>query len=439
MKSLRVFETPSLSHNVLFYHGKKMHNFSQNEMRPSIHPGLAAHGLSENGQLSFSGDLMPYIHFFLKDEPSLLPRLNKDQWLKLFSILISHRIFPLAFWKINSSTMEFVPPKQINYRMRIAFLRNSIRCFRIEKQLRELIEAFKDEGIRALVLRGPGLAWSVYPNPALRPFDDLDLLVLPEQMIKARAVMEKLGYKSLNKKFILSRDFYREENFIHDKKPADHLLVDLHWENWELYPFFRRNGNGIEELFERAVRIESSPLSFETLHPVDSLIHSAIHLTVLHKQSMRLIWIYDIALLAARLQGPTQWEELKERSVAWLARLAVETSLKMAHTWVGLRLPERFEDFSDWPQPTADEAMVWSHSIDGHWMRVLLKKCLSSPSGLLKIARSLFHLLFPHPDIMRYCYPASSNWLLCVSYVKRWHRWLVQLISNQASSSGRGR
>lgn len=317
----------------------------------------------------------------------------------------------------------------------MAFLRSFVRCFRTERQLQEIIEAFKVKGIRALVLRGPGLAWSVYPNPALRPFDDLDLMVLPEQMIQARAVLEKLGYKCLNKTFNLSRDFYREENFIHRKNPADNLLVDLHWENWELHPFFRRNEHGIEELFQRAIRVEFSTLTFETLHPVDALIQAAIHLAIIHNQDMRLIWIYDIALLSKQLQEPDDWEALKEKSVAWLGRLAVENSLKMAQLWAGLNLPDGFKNFSSWPKPQAEEIITWRHSTRDYWVKVLLKQSLSSLPALLRLARSLLHLLFPPADIIRYSYPPSRRWLLPVSYVRRWQRWFMQLILNRDSLS----
>jgi hypothetical protein len=409
--------------------------FSPNGLTQSVQPNLNLHGLPGNSQFHFSDDLIPYIYFFLKDEPCLLPKLSRDRWLKLFSILISHRILPLAYWRINSLPCEFCLPQQINYRLRMAFLRSFVRCFRTEKQLQEIIEAFKVKGIRALVLRGPGLAWSVYPNPALRPFDDLDLMVLPEQMIQARAVLEKLGYKCLNKTFNLSRDFYREENFIHRKNPADNLLVDLHWENWELHPFFRRNEHGIEELFQRAIRVEFSNLTFETLHPVDALIQAAIHLAIIHNQDMRLIWIYDIALLSKQLQEPDDWEALKEKSVAWLGRLAVENSLKMAQLWAGLNLPDRFKNFSSWPKPQAEEIITWRHSTRDYWVKVLLKQSLSSLPALLRLARSLLHLLFPPADIIRYSYPPSRRWLLPVSYVRRWQRWFMQLILNRDSLS----
>jgi hypothetical protein len=400
-------------------------------------PDLNWHGLPGNSQFNFSDDLMPYIYFFLKDEPSLLPKLSRDQWLKLLSILASHRILPLAFWRIKSLPGEFPLPQQVNDQLRMAFLRGAVHCFRIERQLQEILEAFRVQGMRILILRGPGLAWSVYPNPALRPFDDLDLLVLPEQMIQARAVLEKLGYKCLSKRFNLSRDFYREENFIHQKNPGDNLPVDLHWENWELHPFFRGNEHGIEEFFQRAIRVEFPELTFETLQPVDALIQAAIHLAVIHNYDMRLIWIYDIALLSKRLREPDDWEALKERSVAWLGRLAVENSLKMAQSWSGLNLPDRFKSFSSWPKPRAEEMTTWRHSTKQYWVKVLLRHSLSSLPAFRRLARSLIHLLFPPAEIVRSCYPPSRRWLLPVSYVRRWKRWFIQLILKRDSLSKR--
>jgi len=89
----------------------------------------------------------------------------------------------------------------------------------MERQLREIIEGFQEEGVRVLVLRGPALAFSLYPDPAMRPSCDLDLLVLPEQVVQARGILEDLGYKCLAKRFETARDFFREECFVHQKNP----------------------------------------------------------------------------------------------------------------------------------------------------------------------------------------------------------------------------
>ena len=301
----------------------------------------------------------------------------------------------------------------------------------MERQLNETVDAFQAKGVRALVLRGAGLGWSVYPDPAMRPGCDLDMLVLPEQVVQARGILESLDYRCLGKRYELSRDFYREENFVHQINPRDNLGVDLHWSHWELFPFFEPGlGVGIEDLFRRARHVKLSALTFETLDPVDALIQGVIHLAMIHKKDMRLIWICDTALLARHLELPDAWASLQERGVSWRARLALEHSLKMAEVWFGLQLPEGFNDFSNWPRPTEEECMIWSDTTNHHWASILIKRSLFSPSRLWRLLRSLFHLLFPNPHIVRFCYPPSRDWLLPVSYVRRWHRWFRELIVN---------
>jgi hypothetical protein len=149
---------------------------------------------------------------------------------------------------------------------------------------------------------------------------------------------------------------------------------------------------------------------------------------MIHKNEMRLSWIYDTALLAQHLKVDNDWQTLQEMSVAWKARLPLEHCLKMAQVWAGLELPEGFDDFSTWPQPTEDEAAVWEDTMRHHWVTILLKRSLANPSLLLKRVPSLFRLLFPHPDIVRYCYPSSSKWLLPISYMRRWLRWIDDLV-----------
>ena len=402
----------------------------------NIHPGLKLCGMPRNALLEVSDDLLTYLLSILGNETPLPPKGSIDQWSDVLSILKSHWILPLLYRQIGSLPPELRPSESITGQMRMAFLGSRVRSLHVERQLCEILNAFRNEGVRPLVLRGPALAWSVYPDQAMRPSCDLDLLVLPGQVVQARGILERLDYKCLGKRFEAARDFYREENFVHRKDPRNYLMVDLHWVHWELHPFFGNRGDvAIEDLFHRASKVKLSALTFETLHPVDALIHGAIHLTMIHKRDMRLIWIYDTALLASHLEVPDDWETLQERSVAWRARLALEHSLKMAQAWVRLRLPDGFNDFSRWPRPTGDEIAAWSHTIRHHWSTLLLKRYLSRPSGPSQRVQSLFRLLFPDPDIVRFCYPPSRDWLLPLSYVRRWHRWFGGLIVNRMGSS----
>jgi hypothetical protein len=405
-----------------------------NEAIQEVHPDLNLCGKEDKSLLDRSDELLAYICSVLKDESPTAPDATTEQWAELLEVLRSSWAIPLIYRKIGSLPSRCRPPEPITDEMRQAFLFGRVRSLHMEGQLREIIKAFKEEGVRVLVLRGPALAWSLYPDPAMRPSCDLDLLVLPEQVVQARGILEDLGYKCLAnkclaKRFETSRDFFREECFIHHENPGNKFPVDLHWVHWELHPFFKGSKEvDILDLFQRAWKVETPTLAFETLHPVDYLIHSAIHLVMIHRNEMRLSWIYDTALLAQHLQVVDDWEALQERCVAWRARLPLEHCLKMAQVWAGLELPEGFDDFSTWPRPTEDESAVWEDTMRHHWVTILLKRSLSNPSLLLKRIPSLLRLLFPHPDIVRFCYPTSSNWLLPLSYVRRWLRWIDDLV-----------
>ena len=397
-----------------------------------VHLGLKLCGGEAHSLPDASIELLNYSCSILRGETPLAPEASLIEWSKLLAILKFHWVIPFMYRKIGSLPAECRPPETIIDEMRQTFLLSCVSSLYMERQLREIIEAFREQGVPVLVLRGPALAFSLYPDPAVRPSGDLDLLVMPEKVVQSRGILENLGYRCLAKRFEFAKDFFREECFVDHKNQSNKLPVDLHWVHWELHPFYMGSKEAeIQDLFQRSWRVETPNLVFETLHPVDYLIHSAIHLVMIHRNEMRLSWIYDTALLAQHLQVPNDWERLQERSVAWRARLPLEQCLKMAQVWAGLDLPDGFDDFSTWPPPTEDEVAVWTDTMHHHWVTILLKRSLANPSLLLKRVPALLRLFFPHPDIVRFCYPASSNWLLPVSYVRRWFRWIDDLVINR--------
>ena len=412
--------------------------FAAKEAIQKIHPDLKLCGTTDTSLLDLSNELVTYVRSVLHDESPLAPAASLDEWSNLLDFLRANWIIPFVYRRIGSLPTECRPPEPITDEMRQAFQFGRVRSLHMERQLQEIIEAFREQGVRVLVLRGPALAFSLYPDPAMRPSCDLDLLVLPEQVVQARGILESLGYRCLARGFETARDFFREECFVHQKNPGNTFPIDLHWVHWELHHFFKGSEEvGIDDLFQRAWKVETPTLAFETLDPVDYLIHSAIHLVMIHKNEMRLSWIYDTALLAQHLKIPADWETLQERCVAWRARLPLEHCLKMAQVWAGLELPAGFDDFSTWLRPTEDESAVWEDTMRHHWVTILLKRSLSNPSLLLKRIPSLLRLLFPHPDIVQFCYPTSSNWLLPISYVRRWLRWIDDLVIDRLGNKAK--
>ena len=238
-----------------------------------IHPSMKLCGTSDKYILDLSDELLIYARSVLQDESPLAPAASTDEWSGLLNFLQANWIIPFFYRKIGSLPQECRPPEAITDEMRQAFLVSCVRSLHMEKQLQEIIEAFREQGVRVLVLRGPALAFSVYPDPAMRPSTDLDVLVRPEQVIQARAILESLGYRCLAKRFENARDFFREECFIHQNNLGNKFPVDLHWVHWELHPFFKGSEEvDVEDLFKRAWKVETPTMVFETLHPVDYLI-----------------------------------------------------------------------------------------------------------------------------------------------------------------------
>jgi hypothetical protein len=65
----------------------------------------------------------------------------------------------------------------------------------IERRLLRLLGAFGAAGVRAIVLKGTAVAHGVYPDPTMRPFGDLDLLVSRADWRAACEVLRAEGYR----------------------------------------------------------------------------------------------------------------------------------------------------------------------------------------------------------------------------------------------------
>ena len=60
------------------------------------------------------------------------------------------------------------------------------------------LAVLREGGVQALVLKGPALAFGVYPAPEMRPFSDIDLFIRERDNRRILEIFEKCGI-SLNK------------------------------------------------------------------------------------------------------------------------------------------------------------------------------------------------------------------------------------------------
>lgn len=184
----------------------------------------------------------------------------------------------------------------------------------------ELLESLRSRGIPAAGLKGVDLAWRVYPDPALRPATDIDLLVPAERLAEAETVVLAAGYTpeartaELRAKGLDWVDY----QYTH---PQSEVMIELHVEL--LHP-----GRFALPGAECLARARDGFLA-----PGDRFVHLALHLAK-HGYFGRLIWVHDLALLLAEGEPPAEWGERARIAggggATWLA-------LRVTHALFGVR------------------------------------------------------------------------------------------------------
>lgn len=105
-------------------------------------------------------------------------------------------------------------------RMKAVCLQNMQEQVKLGHTLAVAWRALEEAGIRAILMKGAGLA-ALYPDPSMRQWGDIDLYVGKEQYHPACAAMRKAFPKAL--KFDEELDHYKHYNLI-----ADGVSIEVH-------------------------------------------------------------------------------------------------------------------------------------------------------------------------------------------------------------------
>lgn len=187
----------------------------------------------------------------------------------------------------------------------VAALRNQLGVQEIARQeLRNVLAALNDAGIAPLLFKGTALAFTHYQDPALRPRFDTDLLIDAAEIQSTGAALERLGYR---RPPFTSGDLvmYQAPYSRADRHGVRHT-IDVHWRisNPQVFASLLT----VEELRSRATTIPALGNAARAVGSAHALALACVHRVAHHSDEERLIWIYDIHLLAERLTAAEQEE-----------------------------------------------------------------------------------------------------------------------------------
>jgi hypothetical protein len=296
------------------------------------------------------------------------PPLDDRGWAQAAAAGIRGGVGPLLHAAIVSHAEGLTCPEAVRARLRAAYLAATAQAALRERELGRVLTALTNEQIPTLVLKGAALAETAYPDPALRPMSDVDLLVRPADRPRARAVLLGLGYED---------ESNGPEDFVN---AAAGLDIDLHTELLNVTRLPSRRGAwrfDLEAFWARATPGRVAGVAVLVPDPVDHFVYLSQHL-LLHHGMDGALRLADLLALGLHLDAAPGWEMVGRRAEEAGAGLAVLLAFGYLRDGFGLPIPEAASAplTPVWPRPALRllGRMVLEHRLteDGKFLFALL-------------------------------------------------------------------
>lgn len=178
-------------------------------------------------------------------------------------------------------------------------------------ELEKILNVFEKEGIDVIQLKGAWIAKNYYPDPVLRPMNDLDLLIRPEDMKRAENSIEKMGYVLF--KYSKTKEHYHH-TYIKNHSVSP-VVAELHFDIRAKSDFIHSN---VFDIWKNSVTIGSrynhilrQPNEYLLLH---ILWHNYYDIL---KHNVRFIGFCDIAFIVKKLGSKMDWSLLEKKMEEW--------------------------------------------------------------------------------------------------------------------------
>jgi hypothetical protein len=284
------------------------------------------------------------------------------------------------------------------------------------RELKTLTRLFADAGIPVVALKGICFALTIYPEPALRPMVDLDLLVPASDLPKAVWIAKEAGYVEPVPEAFPGLDDLLSHAVGLQKTTAPFTVLELH------------HSLVAEKSFAYAVPMDwfwtqTEPLTgFDNLlmlTPTAQVLYASAHAMYQHgARNTSLRWFYDLDRLIRVHAERMDWVLLlaQAREFEWSS--AASAALNQAISFFDTPVPSQVLDTL---LGVADKNTELIETYQGqpatHTLEEFQKMKFLDWRGRI---RMLLALLIPSPVYMRWRYELKNSWVLPAYYLYRW-------------------
>lgn len=273
-----------------------------------------------------------------KDPPTLsLAALTHEQWQDIGATVQQHRIGPLLHKNWRDRADAALVPVALRNQWQASHRRAAMRALSYRRLLARLSALLGDQDIDFITLKGGWLAYHIYPDPALRPMRDIDILVAPHQAEAAWQCLFAAGFvpgKDDGKD--IAEKMAEHRHLTPLRAPDNGPSVEIHFRLNS--PDARSSGANPDAdwaaLLERSQCLPLDAQHLRYLSPTDNLLHLVTHATLGDHFSNGALAYQDIAALIGRcvIDWPLFWSLAAERGWTRAATLMFAATQRLHGT-----------------------------------------------------------------------------------------------------------
>ena len=283
-------------------------------------------------------------------EARSLPALDSPElWPTVLDLAIEHRVAPLLHEALAGDP-GVVVPANVREALWAQVLRSGATRLLCETTLAEVVRVLRARGVEVIVLKGPTVAYTLYPRPELRMYHDLDLLCRVADYGALHAALSASGYTDAgtadprgSHEQLADRPSASESHSVRGfYDPSGDMKLEVHFDALQLGLFDKSE----QPFWQRARTLSVAGIEIKMLAPEHQFLHLALHA---HRHCYsRLSWLIELDLLVRREHAIIDWHLLMQTARVEGVGAAIRHSLITLQQVLGTPLPPL-------PAPTLEE------------------------------------------------------------------------------------
>ena len=333
--------------------------------------------------------------------------ISEDSWTHISELSKLHGVTPFLYYRARSLGIKL--PEQIEKEWLGIYLYQIAEEKKARRQIKELKEILDPEGIPFILLKGASAMLRLYPQPGLRTFVDLDILIPADVTLRFKQAMMTAGYKPLS-----ARNSPEEEEL---------FKFDCH-----LNPFSKEEGLAIEphlnilrgrgeysialpEIWRDRGETKPDDILVDHLSKEHFIIHTLLH-CMQHLSEEGFIEIKGfIDLLFAIRTWKIDWLKVMDISQKWgVEKDVLPVVATLNHYWgADSHVTEKSMplDLHTLVLGIKDRHKQYYAKLPANYFKHLLKMRML-PDTVSQV-RYVFHVFFPTQENLRWRYNLSSK------------------------------